>query len=388
MALHPDTEVLHVGEGAPEGATPLTRPIYATSTFVFASAAELEAYQRGGSNKYIYTRYANPSVQAVEEKLAKCEAGEAALVTSSGMAATSTALFGLLQAGDEVICSAAIYGGTLQVLTACLDRFGVKSRFASLEELAAPEKMFGPATRALWFESPINPTLRCVDIKIVADACRAAGVTSIMDNTFASPTNQQPLKFGIDLVMHSATKYLNGHSDVTAGALVGSAAIIDRLQSARKLFGGVLEPASAYALSRGMKTLGVRMERHNANAMQVAQWLDGDRRVTRVFYPGLASHPDHAIAKKQMSGFGGMVTFEAAGGYAAACRFFDRIKIVQRAASLGGVESLCSLPVLTSQFGFSDAQLEAAGVTRGMVRVSIGLEHAGDLIADFDQALG
>ena len=388
MALHPDTEVLHVGEGAPEGATPLTRPIYATSTFVFASAAELEAYQRGGSNKYIYTRYANPSVQAVEEKLAKCEAGEAALVTSSGMAATSTALFGLLQAGDEVICSAAIYGGTLQVLTACLDRFGVKSRFASLEELAAPEKMFGPATRALWFESPINPTLRCVDIKIVADACRAAGVPSIMDNTFASPTNQQPLKFGIDLVMHSATKYLNGHSDVTAGALVGSAAIIDRLQSARKLFGGVLEPASAYALSRGMKTLGVRMERHNANAMQVAQWLDGDRRVTRVFYPGLASHPDHAIAKKQMSGFGGMVTFEAAGGYAAACRFFDRIKIVQRAASLGGVESLCSLPVLTSQFGFSDAQLEAAGVTRGMVRVSIGLEHAGDLIADFDQALG
>jgi len=388
MALHPDTEVLHVGEGAREGAAPLTRPIYATSTFLFANAAELEAFQRGGSNKYIYSRYANPSVQGVEEKIAACEAGEAALVTSSGMAATSTALFGLLQAGDEVICSAAIYGGTLQIITAFLNRFGVHARFASLEELAAPDSIIGPLTRALWFESPINPTLRCVDIAVVADACRARGVTSILDNTFASPANQQPLKLGIDLVMHSATKYLNGHSDVTAGALVGSAAMIDRLQPARKLFGGVLEPASAYALSRGMKTLGVRMARHNASAMQVAQWLDGDPRVTRVFYPGLASHPDYAIAKKQMSGFGGMVTFDAAGGYAAACRFFDRLKVVQRAASLGGVESLCSLPVLTSQYGFSDEQLEAAGVTRGMVRVSIGLEHPDDLIADFDQALG
>jgi cystathionine beta-lyase/cystathionine gamma-synthase len=388
MALHPDTEVLHVGEGACEGATPLTRPIYATSTFVFSSAAELEAYQRGGSKKFIYSRYANPSVQAVEEKLAACEAGEAALVTSSGMAATSTVLFGLLQAGDEVICSAAIYGGTLQVITGFLNKFGVTARFASLEDLAEPGRIFGPATRALWFESPINPTLRCVDIAVVAEACRARGVMSILDNTFASPSNQQPLTLGIDLVMHSATKYLNGHSDVTAGALVGSTAIIDRLQPARKLFGGVLEPASAYALARGMKTLGVRMARHNASAMQVAQWLDGDRRVTRVFYPGLTSHPDHAVATKQMTGFGGMVTFEAAGGYAAACAFFDRLKVVQRAASLGSVESLCSLPVLTSQYGFSDEQLEAAGVTRGMVRVSIGLEHPDDLIADFDQALG
>ena len=247
--------------------------------------------------------------------------------------------------------------------------------------------MIGPKTGVLWFESPINPTLRCVDIAVVARACRARGVTSVMDSTFASPINQRPLELGIDLVMHSATKYLNGHSDVTAGALVGSQELINRLQPARKLFGGVLEPASAYMLARGMKTIAVRVERQNANAMRIAEWLAAEERVARVFYPGLESHPDHAIAKKQMRGFGGMVTFEAAGGYPAACRFYDRLQVIQRAASLGGVESLCSLPVLTSQYGFSDEQLEAAGVTPGMVRLSIGLEHAEDLIADLDQAL-
>jgi cystathionine beta-lyase/cystathionine gamma-synthase len=310
------------------------------------------------------------------------------MVTSSGMAATSTALFGLLRAGDEVICSAAIYGGTLQVIAKFLSRFGVEARFPTLEELASPDRLIGPKTRVLWFESPINPTLRCVDIRRVAEACRARGVTSVIDNTFASPANQQPLAMGIDLVMHSATKYLNGHSDVTAGALVGSAAIIDALQPARKFFGGVLEPASAYALARGMKTLGVRMARQNATAMTIAQWLETDRRVSRVFYPGLTSHPDHAIAAKQMKGFGGMVCFEVGGGYDQACRFYDRLRIVQRAASLGGTESLVSLPVLTSQYGLTDDQLAAAGVTRGMVRLSVGLEDASDLIEDLGQALG
>jgi cystathionine beta-lyase/cystathionine gamma-synthase len=388
MPKRPETEVIHVAEGAREGAVPLTTPIYATSTFLFANAAEMEAYQRGETNKFIYSRYTNPNVEAVEAKLAVLEGAEAALVTSSGMAASSTALFGLLHAGDEVVCSSAIYGGTLHLMVEFLRRFGVEARFASLDELAHPDRVIGPKTGVLWFESPINPTLRCVDIAAVARACRARGVTSVMDSTFASPINQRPLELGIDLVMHSATKYLNGHSDVTAGALVGSQELIHRLQPARKLFGGVLEPASAFMLARGMKTLAVRVERQNANAMRIAEWLAGDQRVARVFYPGLESHPDHAIAKKQMRGFGGMVTFEAAGGYPAACRFYDRLQVIQRAASLGGVESLCSLPVLTSQYGFSDEQLEAAGVTPGMVRLSIGLEHAEDLIADLDQALG
>ena len=322
----------------------------------------------------------------VEEKLAALEGGDSAIVTSSGMAATATALFGLLGAGDEVVCSAAIYGGTLHLIADFLARFGVKARFASLEALADPAPLLGPATKVLWFESPINPTLRCVDIARVASACRARGVVSVVDNTFASPVNQRPLKLGADLVMHSATKYLNGHSDVTAGALIGSAKLMSRLQPARKLFGGVLEPASAYALARGLKTLHVRVARQNETAGRVALWLSSDRRVKRVVYPGLDDHPDRAIARKQMTGFGGMVTFEVA-DYAAACRLYDRLKVIRRAASLGGVESLCSLPVLTSQYGFTDEQLAAAGVTKGMIRLSIGLEAAEDLIADLDQAL-
>jgi cystathionine beta-lyase/cystathionine gamma-synthase len=304
------------------------------------------------------------------------------------MAAVATALFGLLKAGDEIVCSSAIYGGTLNLIAQYLKGFGVAARFASLEEFAKPACLIGAKTKAVWFESPINPTLRCVDIAAVATACRAAGVLSMIDNTFASPMNQQPLTLGVDLVMHSATKYLNGHSDVTAGVLVGSHAIIDRLHQARKLFGGILEPASAYALSRGMKTLGVRVARQNASALRVADWLSRRKGIAQVFYPGLESHPDHAIAKKQMRGFGGMVTFDVAGGYEPACRVFDLLSVVQRAASLGGVESICSLPVLTSQYGFSDEQLAAAGVTRGMIRLSVGLEDADDLIADLDQAIG
>jgi cystathionine beta-lyase/cystathionine gamma-synthase len=269
-----DTDVIHAGEGAVSSAAPITTPIYATSTFTFPSAAALEAFQRGDSDRYIYSRYANPTVQAVEAKIAAAEGGDAALVVSSGMAATSTAFFGLVQPGDEVVCSSAIYGGTLQVLTTFLARFGVRTRFASIDELGHPEALIGPKTKVLWCESPTNPTLRCVDIAAIAAACRAKGVISIVDNTFASPMNQQPLALGADLVMHSATKYLNGHSDVTAGALVGSTALIDRVRPARKLLGGVLEPASAYALARGIKTLAVRMARHNSNAMAVAQWLE------------------------------------------------------------------------------------------------------------------
>lgn len=383
-----DTDILHAGEGVPTSATPLTTPIYSATTFAFPNAAELEKFQQGTSEYFIYSRYANPTVQAAEAKLAAAEGGEAAMVTSSGMAATSTALFGLLQSGDEVLCASSIYGGTLQVLTKFLARFGVTTRFVPLQDLVNVAALITPATKVVWFESPTNPTLRCVDIAAVTASCRSKGVTSIIDNTFASPINQQPLALGADLVMHSATKYLNGHTDVTAGALIGSRALIDQLQPARKLLGGVLEPASAYALGRGMKTLAVRMARHNTNAQAVAEWLEAQPMVSRVLYPGLPSHQDHAVAKRQMSGFGGMVCFEHAGGYEGAVRTYDRVKLFQRAASLGGVESLVSLPVLTSQYGLSDAQLADAGVTRGMLRLSVGLESPDDLIADLKQALG
>jgi cystathionine beta-lyase/cystathionine gamma-synthase len=369
------------------GIDSLTTPIYETTTFVFDSAAQVLEYNEGKNARYLYSRYGNPTITAVEKTLARLEGAEAALVLSSGQAATTTALLGLLSAGDEVVCSSAIYGGTLHLLADLLSKFGVHPRFVSLDELSRPAGLFSEATKLVWFESPINPTLRCVDIEPVARACRARGVLSVIDNTFASPVNQQPIALGVDLVMHSATKYLNGHSDITAGVLAGPARLIDPIFKAQKMLGTILDPAAAYSLGRGLKTLAVRIERHNASAMAVATWLSKDPRVTSVYYPGLESHPDHAIAKRQMRGFGGMVCVDVGGGYERAARFFDRLSVFNRAASLGGVESLCSLPVLTSQWGLSDAELARAGVTPSMARLSVGLEDSGDLIADLDQAL-
>ena len=385
--MKPATQLVQRARTAPN-AEPLTTPIYETTTFVFDNAAQVREYNEGRSDKYLYTRYGNPTLTAVEEKLAKLEGAESAMVLSSGQAATTTALLGLLKSGDEVVCSAAIYGGTLHLLADLLSRFNIRSRFVSTEELRTPEGVLSAQTRLLWFESPINPTLRCVDVAAVAAACRARGVISAIDNTFASPVNQQPLSLGVDLVMHSATKYLNGHSDVTAGALVGSEKLLQPVQKARKMLGTVLDPQPAYALGRGMKTLTVRMERHNTNAMAVAQWLASDKRVATVYYPGLPQHPDHDIAKKQMKGFGGMLCVDVGGGYERVARFFDRLTLFNRAASLGGVESLCSIPVLTSQWGHSEEELRAAGVTHSMARLSVGLEDPDDLIADLDQALG
>jgi cystathionine beta-lyase/cystathionine gamma-synthase len=327
-------------------------------------------------------------VIAAEQKLAALTRADAALVFSSGQGATTTILMAHLNAGDEVVCSAAIYGGTLHLLEDILARFGVTPRFVSLDELAHPEGLFTPATKVVWFESPINPTLRCVDIAAVAAACRARNVLSVVDNTFASPVNQQPIALGVDLVMHSVTKYINGHSDITAGALAGPGALIDRIWSVQKMLGTVIDPAAAYAVGRGVKTIGLRVERHNANAMAIARFLERDPRVQAVYYPGLERHPDHAIAKRQMRGFGGMVCLDVGGGYARAAAFYDRLQVFKRAASLGGVESLCSLPVLTSQWGLSPEELERAGVTDSMARLSVGLEDVEDLIADLDQALG
>ena len=384
--MKPATELIHRPD-VPINAASLTTPIYETTTFVFESAEEVRDYNEGRSAKFLYTRYSNPTIVEVERTIASLEAADTALVLSSGQAATATALLALTKAGDEVVCSSAIYGGTLHLLNDLLARFGVRARFVSIDELRRPESVLSDATRVLWFESPINPTLRCVDIAAIASACRARGVTSVIDNTFASPMNQQPVTMGVDVVMHSATKYLNGHSDVTAGVLAGKSALIADMLKVRKLIGTILDPSAAYSLGRGLKTLSVRMERHNANALAVARWLGRDPRVQTVYYPGLESHPDHAIAKRQMRGFGGMVCIDLGGDYSRAARFFDRLQVIKRAASLGGVESLCSLPLLTSQWGHSDDELRRAGVTPGMARLSVGLEDAEDLIADIDQAL-
>jgi cystathionine beta-lyase/cystathionine gamma-synthase len=386
--MKPATEAVHRREATWRSANPLSLPIYETSTFVFESAEQVRAYNEGRLPAYLYSRYGNPTVTAVEGTVAALEGAEAALVLSSGQAATVTALLTLLSAGDEIVCSAAVYGGTRHLLAEVLPRLRIRARFAAFEAFRDPAGLITAETKVVWLETPVNPTLRCLDIRAVADACRTHGVTSIADNTFASPVNQQPIGLGIDLVMHSATKYLNGHSDVTAGVLVGRAPLITRIERTRRAIGTVLDPQAAYALGRGLKTLAVRVARQNASAMQIARWLSADPRVDRVWYPGLPAHPDHGVAARQMRGFGGMICLDLGGEYDRAARFFDRLRLVQRAASLGGVESLCSLPVLTSHWGLSVEELEQAGITAGMARLSIGLEDVEDLIADLDQALG
>ncbi len=282
----PSTELIHAGAVDREAAVPLTTPIYETTTFIFDSAAEVLDYNEGRSSKHLYSRYTNPTVVSAEAKIAAVDRAEAALTFSSGMGATATILMAHLKAGDEVLCGAAIYGGTFHLLHDLLANFAITPRFISLDEMANLERVFSDKTRMVWFESPINPTLRCVDVKRVADACKARGVLSVIDNTFASSINQQPLAMGIDLSMQSATKYLNGHSDVTGGVVSGPKALLAPIEKARRLLGTVMDPHPAYALGRGLKTLPLRVAQHNANAAAVAAFLDQDKRVSHVYYPG------------------------------------------------------------------------------------------------------
>ena len=382
------TELIHAGEAVDTGATPsLTTPIYETSTFVFDSVADVIKYTEGRLNGYLYSRYENPTIVAAEQKLAALDGAQQALLFSSGMAAISTAMLTLLKAGDEIVCCSAIYGGTFHILEDVLPKLGIARRFVPIDALANPASVIGPTTRLVWFESPINPTLRCIDVRKVAAACKDAGVISAIDNTFASSINQPVLSMGIDLSMQSCTKYLNGHSDVTGGVLSGSTELLAPIGKMRRLLGGVMDPLPAFNLARGMKTMPLRVAQHNANALKVAQSLAQHPHIERVYYPGLSSHPDHSTATLQMKGFGGVVTIDVKGGKDGAFRTFDKLNVIKRAASLGGVESICSLPILTSQYGLTDEELAKAGVTKGMIRISIGLEDADDLIADLDQAL-
>jgi cystathionine beta-lyase/cystathionine gamma-synthase len=373
------------GPVEPIEGSPLTPPVYATTTFVFESAEDVRRYQEGASRKFLYSRYENPTVVEVESRLAALDSAEMALLFSSGMGAIATVLMSLVKADDEVVCSAAVYGGTLHLLKDLLSH--VAARFVTLEELRDPARLIGPSTRVVWFESPINPTLRCLDVRSIAAACRASGVVSVLDNTFASPVNQQPLALGVDLAVQSVTKYINGHSDVTGGAVAGARALVLRIAQTRRLLGTVMDPAAAYNVGRGLKTLSVRMERQNGNALALARALEQESLVRRVYYPGLPSHPDHQLAQAQMRGFSGMVTIDVV-TYERASQVFDRLRLIKRAASLGGVESVASMPVLTSQWGYSEEELAAAGISPGMIRISVGLEDASDLIADVKQALG
>ena len=381
----PGTQAVHGRQGPRSG--PLATPIVQTSTFAFASAAEMRRYLDGDPELYLYTRYANPTVRELEEALAALEGAEAGLALSSGMAAMTTAVVSLLRAGDEVLASASLYGGTLRLLTELLPRFSVSTRFVPIADLPRVDRVAGEKSRLLIVESPTNPTLEVVDLAAVCAASRSRGLAVVVDNTFATPVLQRPLALGADLVMHSLTKALAGHSDLIGGALVGSRARVDAARATLKILGGCLDPHAAFLTLRGLKTLQLRVEKQCRNALALARHFDGHPALRRVLYPGLEAHPGHATARRQMSAFGGILTLELAGGLPAAERFFDRLQLVARAASLGGVESLASLPVHTSHHGLSEPVLRAAGIDPGMVRVSVGVEDEADLVADLEQAL-
>jgi len=380
------TRAVH-GARAPRAGS-LTTPIAQTATFVFESSAEMRRYLAGDEELCLYTRYENPTVRELESTLASLEGGAAALAFASGMAAMTTALLSLVRAGDEVLASPSLYGGTARFVRDVLPRLGIASRLVPLREPGSLGALVGPRSRVLVLESPTNPTVDVFDIGAITAAARERGLVTVVDNTFATPLLQRPLALGADIVMHSLTKALGGHSDVIGGALIASRERIDAAHALLKVLGGCMDPHAAFLFLRGLKTLHLRVRRQCENALALARHLEGHPRVARVFYPGLASHPGHALASRQMAAYGGIVAFVPSGGLAAAERFYDRLRLMARAASLGGVESLVSLPVHTSHYGYTDEQLQAAGIDPGLVRVSLGVEDAADIVADVDQALG
>lgn len=385
----PATIAVHGGERTEEqpfGA--VVSPVFHSSTFTFSSFDEMRRYSRGELGEaYFYSRYANPTVAEVERKIAELEGAAACVVTSSGSAATFCALAALCEAGDEVIACDSVYGGTTKIITNLLSKFGVKSKFISIDQISELPDLASDRPRIFWFESPANPINRIVDLEEAAAASRKAGVLSIIDNTFATPILQQPLSHGIDATMHSATKYLGGHSDLTAGAIAGSRDFVDRVRRVSVLIGSTLDPAAAYLLARGIKSSDLRVRAACANALKLAQALEIHPRIARVYYPGLESDPGYQTAKRQMSGFGAVVAVDLKGGEREAEILFDSLKLVRTAPSLGGVETLVSYPVYSSHAGFTDDQLTAAGVSTATVRFAVGIEAAEDIIADVTQAL-
>jgi methionine-gamma-lyase len=383
------TIAVHGGEQEQQPFGAVVSPVFHSSTYGFQTFDEMRRYARGELREaYFYSRYANPTVAEVERKIAELEGGASAVITSSGSSATFCALVALCEAGDEVIACDSIYGGTAKILTELLSRFHVAARFISIDEIARLSELKGERTRVFWFESPANPINRLVDLSQAAQSARRAGLFSIIDSTFATPVLQRPLSFSVDAVMHSATKYFGGHSDLTAGVVVGSEEYIKRVRQAALRVGATLDPAAAYLLGRGLKTLDMRVRASCENSLQLARALARNKMVARVYYPGLEDDPDYELARRQMNGFGGgVVAIDLTGGETEAECFFDALRMVKCAPSLGGVETLVSYPVYSSHVGFSDEQLRAAGVSDATIRFSVGIESASDIISDVEQAL-
>lgn len=379
------TRCVHSGEMHDPQGSPHT-PLYGTTTFAFGSTAELLDVVEGRKSGNLYTRYGlNPTIRSLEEKLASLEGAEAAFAFSSGMAAEA-ALF-LTHGQKGIVCIGDAYGGTLELLERQLPLLGIRTHFVLGNEWDRLESILETQAKLVFFETPTNPVLEIIDIRRVAALAHAHGALVAVDNTFASPVNQQPLALGADIVVHSATKYLGGHSDITAGALMGSKQLIDPVRAWRNNFGQTIAAETAFLLARSLRTLVVRVERQNATAMAVANAMQGHPQVARVFYPGLPSFPGHAVAKQQMRGFGGMVTLDIKGSGADATRAVDRLKLFKIAPSLGGAESLATQPVTTTHHGLTPEERARRGITDTMIRLSIGLEDVSDLIEDLQQAL-
>ncbi len=381
------TSSVHAGELRQQEANAITTPIYQTSTFWFRNSKEVTDYQEGKSQREEYGRYGNPTWRAVERKVSALEGGEESILFASGMCAATTTFMALLPQGSHLIVTSDCYRRTRQFINQFLSRMGVETTVIEPGNLAAFEAAIRPETKLFFTESPTNPYLRVIDVPAFAKAAHAHGVKVIIDSTFATPVNHKPLADGADLVLHSATKYLGGHNDLLAGTLTGPKEMIDPVRKALGVLGGIIDSHAAWLLLRGIKTLDIRMERHNANGMALARYLEAHPKVKHVWYPGLASHPDHAIALRMMKGYGGVVTFEIDTDLAGAMRFIDSTTIPYQAPSLGGVESLIELPVTMSFWDVPKPDRLKLGVTDSLVRYAAGIENAADLLADLEQAL-
>lgn len=375
-AVHGTKDVLYRGANY---------PIYTSTTFAVDKSDDYDKFIDDVEELYIYSRYSNPTVRNVEKKLASLENAEDALLFSSGMAAITSTILAFTRKGDTIVALRRLYGMAYRFLRDIAPKFGIRVRFVSESDLYTAHRTH-PSARLYYFETPINPTTDCISIEKTVRSARRSGAITVLDNTFASPINQNPLNLGVDVVVHSATKYIGGHSDIMAGAAVSSKAKIADIRGMLKAFGGCINPIDAYMLDRSLKTLKVRVEQQNRSAQKIAEFFRKQKKVLNVSYPGLPSSASHMTARKQMTGFGGMLCIELA-DLPAAKKFCDTLELGLNATSLGGVETLVSIPVLTSHIKMSPKELRSARVSEGMVRISVGLEDTRDLILDFKNAL-
>lgn len=382
------TKAIHFGYDAQQEGGALNPPLHLSSTYTFANADEGGALFSGDKSGHFYSRISNPTLDVLEQRVASLEGAEAALSAASGMGAITAVFWTLLKAGDEVIADKTLYGCTYAFLTHGLSKFGVTVSFVDMTDTHALAAAITANSKVIYYETPANPNMRIIDIKAVSDIAKSANIISIVDNTYATPLITQPILFGADLVIHSATKYLGGHGDLIAGIVVGSQSLIQRIrmEGIKDLTGACMSPFTAMLIMRGLKTLELRMQRHSQSAMTVAEFLTAQDQVENVYYPGLTSHSQHALARQQMSLFGGMIAFELHGGLDKGKASMDALGLIQRAVSLGEAESLIQHPASMTHSAYTPEQRSVHGISDGLIRLSVGLENVEDIISDLAQA--